>query len=92
MLTLPVLIAVFFSVGGFQVVSRISQSKSGAVREATLLALIIYLVSTQSLGYILFQEPQSTQYFLGWVLGAMLCVSGRLVGIYREKKRQQRAD
>ncbi|MBK9280524.1 MAG: hypothetical protein IPM93_20370 [Candidatus Obscuribacter sp.] len=92
MLTLPVLIAVFFSVGGFLVVSRISQSKSGAVREATLLALIIYLVSTQSLGYVLFQEPQSTQYFLGWVLGAMLCVSGRLFGIYREKKRQQRAD
>ena len=68
---LPYFLAgVVLAVLGFALLNLIARKASAW----TLPALIFYLTGVQSVGFLAFQEPQTTEYWLGSMFGMLLCI------------------
>ncbi|MCA0316363.1 MAG: hypothetical protein LCH63_21260 [Candidatus Melainabacteria bacterium] len=80
--TIATIAGIIFSVLGFFAVDWVSRK----AKPFTLLALISYLVITQSIGFVFLDEPASTEYFLGWVLGGTFCAIRGLYLLQRRSK------
>ncbi len=82
-MSLVLLFGMAVAIAGFTALQVISSK----FKSFTFLALMLFLIGTQPLGYLFWGEPAGTTYLNGWLLGLVPCIAYGFWSLHRKRGR-----